>query len=129
MRGSLTKRLMNNKAEEETQQNMREKNESAVVKVIQHFTTWKLQGKMCSEDKQPRLGKDAAVVIVGLLLSRCVPKEKREDYKTMKKCNKWIGRLAWCDTSWDDKMKAVINESCQTTSASSTSAPDSKNNP
>ena len=52
----------------------------------------------------PKLGKEASVSIVKVLLPGGDPREKVKDYKTMVSCEKWLGDLAG-GTTWVDKMK------------------------
>ena len=53
----------------------------------------------------PKLGKEASVTIVKVLLPVIDPGEKFKDYNTMVSCDKWIGDLAG-GTTWVDEMKS-----------------------
>ena len=53
----------------------------------------------------PKLGKEAAVAIVKVLLPGIDPGAKGKDYKTMVACEKWLGDLAG-GTTWVDEMKS-----------------------
>ena len=52
----------------------------------------------------PKLGKEASVAIVEVLLPGIDPGEKGKDYKTMLACEKWLGDLDG-GTTWLDEMK------------------------
>ena len=53
----------------------------------------------------PKLGKEAALDIVKVLLPGIYPEAKGKNYKTMVVCEKWLGDLA-SGTTWVDEMKS-----------------------
>ena len=57
----------------------------------------------------PKLGKEASVSIVKVLLPGGDPREKVKDYKTMLACDKCLGDLDG-GTTWVDEMKSYENE-------------------
>ena len=65
-------------------------------------------GSICTDDGKLKLGKDAALTIVSVLLPRCATREKKSDYKSMKKCNEWLGDLAGRGTTWEDELTAIF---------------------
>ncbi len=72
---------------------------------------------MRANSNQTKLSKDAAVAIANVLLPRCAPTEKRGDYKTVKKCNEWLGSLAGRGTRWEDEMEVIAREADPAASA------------
>ena len=57
-------------------------------------------------DGKPVLSKEASVVIVNALLTRCDPNEKKLEYKTMKKCVKWLGSFPR-EKTWETEMEDI----------------------
>ena len=53
----------------------------------------------------PKLGKEASVVIIEVLLPGIYHGSKVKDYNTMVSCEKWISNLAG-GTTWVDEMKS-----------------------
>jgi hypothetical protein len=89
---------------------MQEKKDNANMHAILHYAKWVRDGKQSTPDGQPKLCKEGALAIVFVLLPRCSPNEKKSDYKTMKKCNQWLGSLASRGTSWDKEMQKFEKE-------------------
>ncbi len=99
------------KAKEDKAKNEKNKTASAIENANIFFEKWVADGRICTQDGNPKLGKDAAIAIVSVLLPQCDPKEKKGKYKTMKKCNEWLGGLTACGTTWEEELKAISDGS------------------
>ena len=73
---------------------------------LKEFVKWYGDDQKVDKDGYPLLTKKAAVAIVKLLLPRIAPDLKLNDFKTLKKCVKWLGDLAG-GTTWVTEMRAV----------------------
>jgi hypothetical protein len=82
----------------------KEKAEWANLQAVYHFQKMVHHGRQTGDNGQWKFGKVAALFITHTLLSRCAPKEKVSDYKSMKKCIEWFGSLAG-DITWIEEMK------------------------
>ena len=60
----------------------------------------------------PKLGKEASVAIVKVLIPGIDPGEKVKDYNTTVACDKWLGDLAG-GTKWVDEMKIYKGDAGQ----------------
>ena len=98
------------KLEEEAKANKERKkkkeSEGKDQKAIEAFNAWITKGKCIDTKGHPVLNKDDSLSIIKVLLPKIAPTEKVGDYKTMKKCNEWLGNLAGGST-WEEEMKAI----------------------
>ncbi len=66
---------------------------------------------MVDEDSSPKLDRKESYVVVKFLLPRIdiMGEHKLKDFRTMKKCNKWLEEIGRGMT-WDEHMVAAVEE-------------------
>ena len=97
-----TKNLNNIKKVQNKKENMAKDSDDAVL----HFEIWVGAGmKVDTYTGNLKLGKEASVAIVQVLLPGIDPRAKGKNHKTMVACDNWFGNLAG-GTTWVGEMKS-----------------------
>ena len=100
------KKAMEEEKKRKKEEKDRKKEDKDTYAAATYFGKWIKDGENVDADGKPKLGKDAAVAIVKVLLPRVNPNLKMKDYGTMKNCNEWLASL----TDWKAEMKKFEEE-------------------
>lgn len=100
------KKAMEEEKKKKKAEKDRNKEDKDTYAAASYFAKWTRDGEKVDADGKPKLGKDAAIAIVKVLLPRINPNLKMKDYGTMKKCNDWLASLA----DWKAEMQKFEEE-------------------
>ena len=83
--------------------------DNAIASAFDSYVKWRDAGKKRDATGIPALPKAAAMSIAHFLLPKIDPEKDLKEYKTMRKCNEWLGGVAG-GTTWDAEMESFLQQ-------------------